>query len=299
MKIDILKIGLDPILHFESVSRLRGLKLAAGELGLSQPAVTHSLSKLERNLGIQLCIRTRTQFLLTEAGERLFAISQDIKRNLKTYQNFLENKEDYDGLFSIGVLDFIKNEKFEQAIEKTMSVFPKMKLNIQVFAATEIQNLVSVGELDIGIGLFNHKLSHLSYRAVGEETICHYISDKHPLWNKKEIKEEDLRNHSITWVDIISRNKLALMAEIFVENKRGIKNVTSYTNSLLSAMWILKSGASIVPLPAEFLESTKRDFKYRKLGTIRKPYILKQELVTRQDFTNASVATRFFLEQFS
>ncbi len=298
MKIDILKVGLDPILHFESVGRLRSLKLAAGELGLSQPAVTHSLGKLESNLGVKLCIRSRAQFVLTEAGQRLFVISQDMKKNLKSYQSYLENKEDYDGLFSVGILELIENEAFEQAIGKTMSAFPKMKLSIQVHTATEIQNLVSVGELDVGIGLFK-KRSHLSYQAVGEETICHYISDKHPLWNKKEIKEDDIRNHSITWVDIVSRNKLALMAEIFVENKKGIKNVTSYTNSLLAAMWILKSGASIVPLPAEYLESAKRDFRYKKIGPVRKPYILKQEVVTRQDFANASIATRFFLEQLS
>lgn len=298
MKIDILKIGLDPILHFESVGRLRGLKLAANELGLSQPAVTHSLSKLEDRLGVQLCIRSRTQFVLTEAGERLFVISQEIKENLTRYQNFLENKKDYDGLFCVGILDHIENEKFEQAIGKTMSAFPKMKLSIQVHTGTEIQNLVSIGELDVGIGLFK-KRSYLSYRTVGEETICHYISDKHPLWNKKEIKEDDIRNHAVTWVDIVSRNKLALMAEIFAENKGQIKNGNSYTNSLLAAMWILKSGASIVPLPAEYLESAKRDFKYRKLGSIRKSYILKQEIVSRQDFANASIATRFFLKQFS
>jgi hypothetical protein len=64
-------------------------------------------------------------------------------------------------------------------------------------------------------------------------------------------------------------------------------------------MWILRSGASIVPLPAEYLESEKRKFKYRKLGRVRKPYVLKQELVSRREFASASIATRFFLNQLS
>ena len=57
-----------------------------------------------------------------------------------------------------------------------------------------------------------------------------------------------------------------------------------YTDNLLAAIWILRSGTSIVPMPAEYLESEKRDFKYRHLGTIRKPFTLKQEVVSRRDF---------------
>ncbi len=295
---DILKVGLDPILHFESVGRLRSLKSAANELGLSQPAVTHSLSKLEINLGVKLCVRSRTQFALTEAGQRLFVLSQEMKRGLEGYQSFLEEKESYDGLFNIGILAQIQNETFEKSIVKTIEAFPKMKLSIQSYAAAEIQNLVSVGELDIGIGIFNHKLSHLSYKNIGEETICHYVSERHPLWSKKVIKEDDLKNLPVTWVDILNRNKLALTAEVFVENKRGIKTVATYTDNLLAAVWILRSGTSIVPMPLEYLESEKRDFKYRHLDTARKPFKLKQELVSRSDFANASIATKFFLGQF-
>jgi DNA-binding transcriptional LysR family regulator len=47
---NILKIGLDPLLHFEVIARLQSLKKASDELGLSQPAVTQSLNKLEQNL---------------------------------------------------------------------------------------------------------------------------------------------------------------------------------------------------------------------------------------------------------
>lgn len=299
MKIDILKVGIDPILHFESVARLQSLKLAAGELGLSQPAVTHSLSKLESNLGVQLCVRTRTQFALTESGKRLFILARQIRQGLRDYQDFLNDNESFDGLFSVGILSLIQNDKFETAIERTVRAFPKMKLSIQAYTATEMQNLVSVGELDVGIGIFNSKLSHLSYQAVGKETIAHYISDRHPLWKKREVTEEEFRNHAVTWGDIIKRDKLTLTAEIFGENRRGIKNVRSYTDSLLAAVWILRSGTSIVPLPSEFLASEKRDFKYRSLDSIRKPYVLNQEVVSRRDFANASIATKFFLKQFS
>jgi len=298
MKFDILKIGLDPILHFESIGRLQSLKLAAGELGLSQPAVTHSLNKLESNLGVQLCLRSRTQFALTEAGKNLYHLSKDIKYGLKKYQNFLENNESFDGFFSIGMLDNLQNRQFEKVLRKTISAFPNMKLNIQIYSASDIQRLVAVGELDIGIGIFNEKKAHLTYSIVGTETICHYISEHHPLWNKKEINDDDVKKDFITWVDILTRDKLTLESEIFIQNKKNIKNINSYTNNLHTAAMLLKMGASIVPLPSEFLKSQKVDFKYRKLDGLFKSYILKQELVSRNDVANSSAPTQFFLNQF-
>lgn len=296
MKKSILQLGLDPLLHFESVARSRSLKKAAEELNLSQPAVTQSLKKLERNLGVQLCLRSRTSFALTEAGKRLFQISHAVREDLKSYENFLTEDKEFDGLLSIGVIDNFQNKAFEDSIKKTIHKFPKMKLSVQVHAAQEIQTLISTGEVDIGLGIFNRKLEQLTYRVIGTETIEHYISEKHLLWSKREIRIDDIKGHFKTWVDIISRDRLALDSEIFMEGKKQTVKIRSYANNLNAAVLILRSGTSIVPLPAEYLESRNLDFKYRPLNAAFSPYSIKQEVAIRRDFLNSSPAAKFFLE---
>lgn len=298
MKKNILKIGLDPILHFESIARFQSLKKAADELGLSQPAVTQSLSKLEKSLGVQLCVRSRTAFELTEAGKRLFIISKEIKENLKKYEGFLTDDTEFDGHLSLGVIDNFQNNALELAVRKTIQAFPKMKLSIQVHAATEIQSLIKTGEIDIGFGIFNRKLDTLTYKTIGSETIRFYISENHPLWNKTEIKVSSLKNQLQTWVDIISRNRSALDNEIFnTMNKKSLK-INSYVNNLNTAVLILGSGTSIVPIPVEYMQSRKLDFKYRTLDSVLPPYSLNQEIALHKDFLNASVAAKYFLSQF-
>ena len=297
MKTDILKIGLDPLLHFESIARVKSLKRASEELHLSQPAITQSLRKLEKNLGVQLCVRSRAGFSLTEAGKKLFQVSQEMKSGLKKYESFLTEEKEFDGVFSIGVIDNFQNRTFEEAVKKVIHQFPKMKLSVQVHAAKEIQALVSTGEIDVGVGIFNRKLEQLTYRVIGVETIGHYISERHPLWNKREVGTGDIKDHTKTWVDIINRDRSALDSEIFNSGKKQVAKIRSYANNLNAAVLILQSGTSIVPIPAEYLESRKLDFKYRPLNTVFPTYSVKIELATRRDFLNASPATKFFLEQ--
>jgi len=186
-------IGLDPILQFESIARLESLKDAAEELHLSQPAVTQSLNKLEKNLVVQLCVRSRASFSLTEAGRRLFKVSQEIKDRLKHFESFLNDGSEFNGLLSIGVIDNFQNKSFEDAVKKTIQQFPKMRLSIQVQSAEEVQRLVSSGEFDVGFGIFNRKLDHLTYRTIGRETIRHYIAENHSLYCKRDISREDVK----------------------------------------------------------------------------------------------------------
>lgn len=299
MKKNILKIGLDPILHFESIARLQSLKKASDELGLSQPAVTQSLSKLERSLGVQLCVRSRSTFELTEAGKRLFQLSREIKNDLKKYEAFLTDDKEFDGHLSIGLIDNFQNTTLETAVKKTIKEFPKMKLSIQVHAATEIQSLIVAGEIDIGLGIFNRKLEQLTYRTIGVETINFYISENHFLWNKKDLKVGHLKDQLQTWVDIINRNRSSLDNEIFNPlNKKNTK-ISSYVNNLNAAILILRSGTSVVPIPAEYMQSRKLDFKYRSLDSVFTPFFLNQEIALHKDFVNASTAAKFFSNQFA
>lgn len=295
MNDDILNLGLDSILVFEVVARLKSLKKAAIELSLSQPAVTHSLNKLEEKLGVQLCIRSRTHFTLTEPGKRLFELARQIRGQLKNYQSFLKDDEEFDGLFNLSVVDNFSNCLFDNSLSKVVEKFPKMKLNMQVQSSGEIQESVSKGHADIGFGIFHQKQDSLVYRKIGEEVLRYYISEKHSLWNKKKSEKKDVQDQKVAWVDTVFRDRSSLEAEVFVERPHQQMKVTSYTNNLNCALSLLKMGSHIVPMPEGYLESKKLDFKYRKLSGI-KPIILAQSLVYRPQNAKASKVADYFIK---
>lgn len=59
------------LITFEAVLRLGSMTLAAEELGLTQSAVSHRISALERFFGVSLLERLNPGLRATEAGARL------------------------------------------------------------------------------------------------------------------------------------------------------------------------------------------------------------------------------------
>lgn len=62
---------LSDLLAFLAVARERSFTKAAGKLGVSQSALSHTVSRLEGRLGVRLLTRTTRSVSLTNAGERL------------------------------------------------------------------------------------------------------------------------------------------------------------------------------------------------------------------------------------
>lgn len=63
--------NLNDLAAFLAVARARSFTKAAGQLGVSQSALSHTLSGLEARLGVRLLTRTTRSVSPTEAGERL------------------------------------------------------------------------------------------------------------------------------------------------------------------------------------------------------------------------------------
>ena len=62
----------------EAINRLGALKKAAGELFLTQSALSHQLKQLETSVGTSIFHRTKNQLHFTPFGKTFFESSLDI-----------------------------------------------------------------------------------------------------------------------------------------------------------------------------------------------------------------------------
>lgn len=69
--------SLKHLTAFEAAARRGSFTLAAEELGVSQPAVSHAVRQLEEALGVRLFDREHRSIALTDAGTQLFGDVQD------------------------------------------------------------------------------------------------------------------------------------------------------------------------------------------------------------------------------
>src|SRR5271167_3460615 len=74
---------LDLLKGFEAAARNLSFTKAAGELFVTQSAISRQIKTLEDQLGVALFRRRHRELLLTEAGQTLFRTSGEILRMLR------------------------------------------------------------------------------------------------------------------------------------------------------------------------------------------------------------------------
>lgn len=70
------RANINDLVAFVAVAREKSFTRAAAQLGVSQSALSHTVSGLESRLGLRLLTRTTRSVSATEAGERLLKILQ-------------------------------------------------------------------------------------------------------------------------------------------------------------------------------------------------------------------------------
>jgi len=250
-------LRLDLLHHFHEVAGQQSLKRAAQRLHLTPPAVTHSLARLEEALGTTLAVRTKTRFQLTEAGRRLYRSTDVMFTELRQALESVSEERDFSGIVSIGVLANLVDEAIDAAITDVIAAHPSSKLNLRVGDPEEIQRLVYLGELHAGIGIFFRRLDELAYVPVGSQRFAYYISDRHPLWQRR-ITRRDLVGQPLAWIDAERRDAFSLETEVFGAHPGYRMKVAAYSNSLEGGLRILSSGRAIVPLPIAYMQSIGR-----------------------------------------
>lgn len=81
---------LQQLYCFESIARNLSFSKASSELFISQPAVTHHLRNLEKELNVTLIIRDKHSVILTEAGTRFLLEVNDILAQLETAKQTIQ-----------------------------------------------------------------------------------------------------------------------------------------------------------------------------------------------------------------
>ena len=174
------------------------LTKAARELYITQPALSHSLAKMERELGIYLFYRMGNQLVLTPEGEKLMERFQRINEEyMGLYEDVkrLSEKQDEKILLGFSGSALIFSALFVTGFLASYKGIPIDK----VFAGhDQIQNMLVHGQLDFAITYPPITGSQIGSRTIYEDRIILTLSEEHPLAQKQNITVEDLGQYTFT-----------------------------------------------------------------------------------------------------
>lgn len=131
------------------VAEVGSINRAAKELGLSQPALSRSLTQLEHDLGQQLVVRCRTGITITEAGVILASRAESLLQMASTIREELTNEPA--GRVVIGMPSALRQIITLPAIRIMRSQSPGTSIRIYEGLNVFLRDMLKQGVLDVAI----------------------------------------------------------------------------------------------------------------------------------------------------
>jgi len=181
MHIETLKIFCDLV-------ELRNFSKTAKKHFLSQSAISQQLAQLEIAHKCQLINRKKRPIELTKAGRLLYAAAHDMldryeqcKSELGSLKSDAANRINVVAIYSIGM------HTLPEYIKKFMVSYPNVNVHVEYLSAARIYELVSAGDVDIGLVAVPKSDKRIVVYDFEDEPLVLACSPKHPLANEPQV----------------------------------------------------------------------------------------------------------------
>ncbi len=135
---------------FCTAARLRSISRAAEQLGLGQPTVTTHIKKLETEMSTVLFDRVKRPIQLTLAGRRLSELARPLVEGIDALAHTAAEAEERGPVLLAATPDIIPHTLL-RVVRVFLARYPHIHLTIKSATRTEVTQMVSEGEVDIGI----------------------------------------------------------------------------------------------------------------------------------------------------
>lgn len=195
---------------FQAVYRLQGYGKAAESLGLTQPAVSSQIRKLEQALGQPLFEYVGRQLYCTRAGEMVAQRTQAIFEQVELLQTDLHNLQ---GQLS-GQLNICAVSTAQYAVPHLLhhflTLYPSVNVNLRVVNRAKALEQLNQNTDDLVLmGLVPSDRSLASLPFLDNELIP-VMSAEHPLTQKKSLSPQQFLDAGLLLRETGSGSRLAL-----------------------------------------------------------------------------------------
>ncbi|MBR9864090.1 MAG: LysR family transcriptional regulator [Rhodobacteraceae bacterium] len=144
---------------------------AADRLAMTQPGVSQHLRKLESQIGAALIAQDGKTFTLTPAGEAVFALGQDRRRQEAVLRDNVARDDPDRGVVTLGCSGSFAVWVYPRLIAR-MAKAPELVLRLT--AAPQRQIVETTLNLDVDIGVISEKVAHprLETTRLAREELC-------------------------------------------------------------------------------------------------------------------------------
>jgi DNA-binding transcriptional LysR family regulator len=243
------EVSLQQFRALAAIAQTGSFTLAADALGLTQPAVSHLVKRMELEVGQPLVVRGR-RIRLTDAGQLMADTAQRALRMIdETVRSCRSQAQLKEGRVMVAVGHLTAGALLPALLARFSSAYPQLVATVQDSTAAQMVSMVLSREVDLALGSdIGDMHSDLATERLFTERMALVMRQDHALAGRASVQGRDLDGLPMVHVNpdavvwrAISR-ELSAVANVYPQ-------VVQHVAMLSTAFGMIQAGMGLALLP--------------------------------------------------
>ncbi|WP_311223789.1 MULTISPECIES: LysR family transcriptional regulator [unclassified Acidovorax] len=203
-----MNVTLRQLHVFQSVAATANFSRTGDAVGLTQPAVSRSITELEAQLGLKLLNRTTREVTLTDAGRSLAArlprVLDELEGVLLDVRGMATARR---GRVRVASSPTLSANLMPDCIARCREAMPELDLMLLDRMQSDVLASVLSGEVDFGVVIDPGERDALHCETILTDPFCLACPPGHRLAARKRVRWSDLRDESLVLLDHASGSR--------------------------------------------------------------------------------------------
>ncbi|MBK7894258.1 MAG: LysR family transcriptional regulator [Candidatus Promineifilaceae bacterium] len=185
---------------FLTAARTLNFTAAARQLHMTQPSVSQHIQALEQHFDLQLFIRAGRHLRLTDAGEALLPMAQEMVSISQSIDNKMQSlKGDVYGRLTVGCSTTVGKYVLPLLLASFMQQYPKVEASCYVTPRKIAVQMLTDGEVNVALASKQELNNNLEFCRFITDKVCLIVPLNHPWADRESVEPKELLQANFIW----------------------------------------------------------------------------------------------------
>lgn len=254
-----------------AVEEERHFGRAAEKCHVSQPSLSTQIQKLEDELELVIFDRSKKPIMVTAEGEQIIEQARMVlKEHKKLFTMAARTSSELKGELKLAVIPTLSPYLIPLFLESFSKKYPLVNLSISENQTEDIIKMLKLDMIDAALLVTPLKDEQIIERHLFFEPFYAFLSDSHPLKNKKSLGLEELKGEDL-WLLEEGHCFREQMLQVcsWGRNNKVLENVEFSSGSLETLVNLVRRGSGYTLLPElalGTLENKEKEINLKKFN---------------------------------
>ena len=184
---------LNQLEYFVALAHIKNFTKAAKSLNVSQPALSRSIGRLEKDLNVKLFARDSRKVALTQYGQTFLSYAERILLELETARQDIMNMAEPDsGVINLSFMHSLGAYLVPDLVKEFRKLYPKIQFSLNQNHSFLLSKQLFKGESDLCLCSAPINMSDIAWVPLLTEKLYIIVPTTHPLAQKDIINMEEI-----------------------------------------------------------------------------------------------------------